>query len=69
MKQVTVYITDKKYTHFVELVKSLGYVKKVEDEASKKIILKGIEEGLKEVKLIKTGKKKAKSLNEFLREL
>ncbi len=43
---------------------------KIEDsEPSNEKILKGIQEAIKEVKLIKSGKKKQKSLNEFLNEL
>ena len=37
MRQVTVYTTDKDYSHFVELAKNLHYVKKIEtdDEPTK----------------------------------
>ena len=37
MRQVTIYTTNKDYSHFVELAKHLSYVKKIEtdDEPTK----------------------------------
>jgi uncharacterized protein YlbG (UPF0298 family) len=32
MRQVTVYTTDEEYGHFVELLKNLHYVKKIETD-------------------------------------
>ena len=32
MRHVTVYTTDKEYSHFVELAKNLHYVKKIETD-------------------------------------
>ncbi len=71
LKQVTVHISDKKHSLFIELVKNLSFVKKVEmnNEPDKKQILKGISEAVKEMKKIKSGKKKAAALNDFLDEL
>jgi hypothetical protein len=73
MKQITLEISEKKYPFFLELVKSLDWVKKVEvidnDEPTKEEILKGLREAVEEVKKIKSGKAKAKSLSEFLNEL
>jgi hypothetical protein len=72
MRHVTVYTSDKEYSHFLELAKNLHYVKKIEtdnDESSKQEILEGIRQGLKDVKLIQEGKLKATSLKEFLDEL
>ena len=41
MRQITVYTTDKEYKHFVELTKSLSYVKKIEtdDEPDRKSVV------------------------------
>ncbi len=71
MRQVTVYTTNKEYSHFVELAKNLHYVKKIEtdDEPTKEEILNNIKRGFEELKLIKKGKLKTTSLNDFLNEL
>jgi hypothetical protein len=69
--KVTVDIKDNKALFFLELVKNLSFVKKVETEEtpSKKEILKGIREAVKEVNLIKAGKMKGKPIQQLLDEL
>ena len=71
MRHITVYTTDSEYSHFLELVKNLHYVKKIEldNEPSKEEIIENIKEGFKEMQLIKQGKLKTTSLNDFLNEL
>lgn len=71
MRHVTVYTTDKEYSHFVELAKNLHYVKKIEtdDEAAKQEILNNIKAGLQEMQLFKKGKLKTTSVKDFLNEL
>lgn len=71
MRQVTVYTTDKEYSHFVELAKNLHYVKKIEtdEELHKKEVLENIKSGLEEVRLFKNGKLKTSSAKDFLNEL
>ena len=72
MKEITVQIPDKKYELFLEIMKSISFVKKVksvEDEPTKEEILDGIRQAVKEVNLIKHGKMKGTSLKEFLNEL
>ncbi len=71
MRQLTVYTTDKEYNHFVELTKNLHYVKKIEtdDEPTKKEIVNNLRKGFEDMKLIKKGKLKTTSLNDFLNEL
>ncbi len=71
MRQVTVYVPDKEYNHFVQLAKNLSYVKKIEtdDEPSKSELLKGIKAGLEEVKLFRKGKLKTTPAKDFLNEL
>ena len=71
MRQVTVYTTDKEYSHFVQLAKNLHYVKKVEtdDEPTKEQILENIKTGLEEVKLFKKGKLNTTPAKDFLNEL
>jgi hypothetical protein len=71
MKQVTIHIPDNKFSFFMELIKSLKFIKRVdaEEETSKEQILQGLQDAMKEVNLIKAGKKKAQPLSEFLNEL
>ena len=71
MRQVTVYTTDKDYNNFVQLVKNLRYVKKVEmdDEPTKEEILENIKAGLAEVRLFKKGELKTTPAKDFLNEL
>jgi uncharacterized protein YlbG (UPF0298 family) len=70
MRHVTVYITDNEYSHFLELTRSLSYVKKIEtDEDSEETILDNIKTGLKEVQLFKKGKLKTTAAKDFLNEL
>jgi hypothetical protein len=71
MRHVTVYTTDKDYSHFIELAKNLHYVKKIEtdDEPTKDEIVSNLKRGFEEMKLIKKGKLKTTSLNDFLNEL
>lgn len=71
MRHVTVYITDKEYSHFVQLAKNLHYVKKIEmdDEPTKEDILNNIKNGLEEMQLFKRGKLKTTSAKDFLNEL
>jgi len=71
MRHVTVYTTDKEYSHFVQLAKNLHYVKKVEtdEEPAKEKILDNIKAGLEEVRLFKKGELKTTSAKDFLNEL
>ena len=71
MRQVTIYTTDKEYYHFLELVKNLKYVKKIEtdEEPTKQELINNIKKGYKEMQLIKKGKLKTTALNDFLNEL
>ncbi|ELR72896.1 hypothetical protein C900_00857 [Fulvivirga imtechensis AK7] len=71
MKQITIHIPDKKVPFFMELIKSLKFIKKVEteEETSKEQILKDLKSAVEEVNQIKAGKKKAQPLSEFLDEL
>jgi hypothetical protein len=68
MRQVIINIPDKKYPVFIKLLNSLDYVKKVkiESEPTKEEILQGIKQAFKEVKLIKSGKLKARPIKELL---
>lgn len=71
MRPVTVYINENEYSHFVELVKNLHYVLKIDthEEPSKAEVLDNIKRGFEEMQLIKEGKLKTTSLSDFLNEL
>ena len=71
MRHVTVYTTDREYSHFLELAKNLHYVKKIEtdEEPTKEEILCNIKKGFEEMKLIKAGKLKARNAEELFNEL
>jgi len=73
MKTITLQVPNLKTEAFEEMIKKLGFAKKVqilkEDGSTKEEILTGIREGFEEVKLIRAGKLKAVSLKEFLDEL
>ena len=70
MKQVTVEIPDKKYSFFMELVKSLG-LKNVTpaNKQEKNSVKADIKEAVEEMKQIKAGKKKARNAEDFLNGL
>ena len=70
MKQITLNVPDNKYSLFLELVKNLGLEKVKEEpiEATQQV-LEGLEQGLREVKLIHEGKMKGTPIKEFLDEL
>ena len=71
MRHVTVYTTDKEYSHFIELAKNLHYVKKIEtdDEPTKEDVISNIKKGFEEMQLFKKGKLKTTSAKDFLNEL
>ncbi len=72
MRQVTLHIPDKKYPLFIELAKSLDFVKKIEEEdeeTAKEQILQGIRQAVKEINLVKAGKLKARDAREIISEL
>jgi hypothetical protein len=72
MKQVTLHIPDKKYLFFIELAKSLDFVKKIEEEEeepTKEEILEGFKQAVKELNLVKKGKLKARDARELINEL
>jgi hypothetical protein len=71
MRQVTLHIPDKKYPIFIELVKSINFIKKIEEdeEPTKKQILQGIKQAVKEMNLVKAGKLKARDARDLINEL
>ncbi len=80
MKQITLLIPDSNYIFFMELVKSLPFVKKIEaaDEIQKKSefpaeskskLMKDLTEAMSEVKHHKQGKIKLRTAEQLLNEL
>ncbi len=62
-------IKDSKAHHLVEVLKSLPYVRTKLITDTKAKLLFEIREAVEEVKLIKEGKKQARSAEDFLNEL
>lgn len=69
MKEITLKIPDKKFSFFMELVKSLGFVEIEEKGDSREEVIANLKEGFKEMKLYKEGKMKGTPLKDFLDEL
>ncbi len=70
MKEVTLKIPEKKYKFFMELIKSLDFVKLDKGaEDLKEQQLESVKRGFEEMKLIKEGKLKTTSAKDFLDEL
>jgi hypothetical protein len=74
MKQVVVNIPENKFKFFMELIKSLGFIKVEEKNkdnvlASKNAIINNVKQGLKEVQWIEKRKMKSTSLKDFMNEL
>jgi hypothetical protein len=70
MKQVLLSVPENKFNFFSELIKSLQFVKvEKSSEPSKAEILKSIEQGMKEVELIRQGKLPKKNIEQLLRGL
>lgn len=71
MRQVTINIHDEKYPVFIELVKSLDFVEKIEEEqeTSGKKVLKGLKQAVKEMNLINKGQLQARDARELINEL
>ena len=66
--KLTLDVKENKVEFLLELLKNFSFVK-VDKKNSKNEILKSIEQGLKEVKLVEQGKLKSRSAKSFLNEL
>ena len=62
-------IPDNKATSFMEVIKSITYVKAKPLTDSKAKLMSEIKEAVEEMKLIRAGKKKARNVEDFLNEL
>lgn len=70
MRQITINVPENQYAFFLELVENLGLERTKEEtlETDEKV-LKDLEQGFREVKLIEEGKMKSRPAKEFLNEL
>ena len=62
-------IPDNKATSFMEVIKSISYVKAKTLTDSKAQLMSEISAAVEEMKLIRAGKKKARNAEDFLNEL
>jgi hypothetical protein len=62
-------IKDSKALHLLEVLKSLPYVKTKQVTDAKAELISDIREAVKELKLIREGKKEARDAEDFLNEL
>jgi hypothetical protein len=62
-------IPDNKATSLLDVLKSISYVKAKPLTEAKAVLMEEIREAVEEMKLIRTGKKKARNAEEFLNEL
>lgn len=74
MRQITLHIPDSSYSFFMELAKSLSFVKKIEETSTekpptKKQVLDSITEGLQQVQLHRQGKLQLQTAQQLLDEL
>lgn len=72
MKQVTLYIPEKKYLFFMELIKSLGFVKIQSEQTlynENQTFVDEVQESLNQVEKHLQGKIKLKSADQLLDEL
>ena len=62
-------IPDHKASSFMEVIKSISYVRAKPLTDSKAKLMSEIKEAVEEMKLIRAGKKKARNAEDFLNEL
>jgi hypothetical protein len=62
-------IPDNKASSLMDVLKSISYVKATPLTDSKALLMEELREGVEEMKLIRTGKKKARNAEDFLNEL
>ncbi len=65
MKQITLTIAENKFKTFLDFIKTLNYVEVVD---AKDVAIKELQNSLKQVKLIQSGKLPKKSIDQLLDE-
>ena len=67
--KVLLHIPDDKVSSLMEVLRSISYVKATLLTDAKAKLMEEIREAVEEMKLIRTGKKKARNAEDFLNEL
>lgn len=62
-------IPDSKASSFMEVLRSISFVKAKQLTDAKALLMEEIREAVEEMKLIRAGKKKARNAEDFLNEL
>jgi hypothetical protein len=62
-------IKDSKAVHLMEILKSLSYVKATTLTNDKALLMVEMKEAVEEMKLVRTGKKKARNAEDFINQL
>jgi hypothetical protein len=62
-------IPDNKASSLLDVLKSISYVKAKKLTDAKALLVEEIKEAVEEMKLIRSGKKKARNVEDFLNEL
>jgi hypothetical protein len=62
-------IPDNKAASFMDVIKSISYVKAKPLTDAKALLMEELREAVEEIKLIRAGKKKARNAEDFLNEL
>jgi hypothetical protein len=62
-------IPDSKASSFMDVLRSISYVKAKQLTDTKALLMEEIREAVEEMKLIRAGKKKARNVEDFLNEL
>jgi hypothetical protein len=67
--KLLVEVPDSKAASLIDVLKSISYVKAKKLTDTKALLLSEIRETVEEMKLVRTGKKKARNAEDFLNEL
>ncbi len=69
-KQVVLTVNDSKYQFFMELIKSFDFVQMADNKDDEKAdVIANLTDGFEQIKQIKAGKLKTRSVEEFLNEI
>lgn len=69
MKRLTIEIPEKHYRFFLELMQSLGFVKRIEEGDTEIDLKQELQQAVAEMKAIKAGKLKGRPIESLLDEI